>query len=140
MNVMSLLPHLPWLRDVLGRMLQGAARGKSPQVYAALFLEEIPDDVSGETVLQLLGAPDWFASICKLIPQWNDSRLYPWLDAARTEILTTIHRSMGVPPGAAHGVSAPHVSQDPTPAAAPPPRRPTDEIDRPTKLPSLTGD
>lgn len=140
MNLMSLLPHLPWLRDVLTRMLQAAQRGKSPQVYAALFLEEVPDDVSGETVLELLGAPDWFARIVKLIPQWNDSQLYPWLDAARTEILTTIQRSMGVPPGAAHGDSAPRVSQDPSPAAAPPPRRNTDEIDRPTKIPSLTGD
>lgn len=145
MNLMSLMPHLPWLRDVLTRMLQGAARGKSPQVYAALFLEEVPDEVSGETVLELLGAPDWFANICKVVPQWNDSRVYPWLELARRDILSTVQQSMGAPPTAAHDASQSRVTQAaptgaPSLQGAPSPRRNTDEIDRPTKLPSLTGD
>lgn len=140
MNLMSLLPHLPWLRDVLTRMFQAAQRGKSPQVYAALFLEEVPDEVSGETVLELLGAQNWFANICKVVPQWNDSQLYPWLDTARREILITVQRSMGPPHAAAHDATQPRVTQASTPVAAPPRQQATDGIDRPTKLPSLTGD
>lgn len=141
MNLLSLLPHLPWLKDVLARMLQGAMRGKSPQVYAALFLEEVPDEVSGETILQLLGAEDWFASLCKLEPRWNDSRLVPWLQAARADILTTIQNAIGSTAAPMITESAPPISQ-PEPSAPPASvaRRNTGEIDRPTKLPSLTGD
>ena len=139
MNLLALLPHLPWLKDMLGLLLSAATKNKDPEVYAALFLEEVPEEIGAEQIAGLLAPANWFQQLCQLEPRWNTSELYPWIERVRTLILQQVvpgpDALSGGPGNEARG-REPQSAQAP----APKPQRNTGEIDRPTRLPSLTGD
>jgi len=144
MSLFSLMPHLPWLREMLGLLLTAASRGKDPEVYAALFLEELPEDIDAPTILALLGPESWFQQLCSLESRWNDARLYPWIERVRHLILSQVAPEAGQEPArdVAHGpppVPQTHPSSVPAPAPRAKPQN-AGEVDRPMKLPSLTGD
>lgn len=136
MNLVSLLPHVPWLRDQLARMGTAAVRGKDPDVYAALFLEELPDGVSPGLVVQLLSRGDWYQQLCQLEPRLNREDLVPWFERMRQYLLGYLQNSSGPVEGGPVVASTPSI---PAPVPAPTKSPPT-EIQRPTKLPSLMGD
>lgn len=152
MNLLSLMQHIPWLREQLARMLQAAHRNRDPEVYAAMLMEELPDGLDPHIVGQLLSRSDWFVQVCQMVPQWNDARVYPWIEHARNLIL----QSLAGRPGFT-GSPAPVASAMPesggvdaqaglTVGPAPKPlqvvksQRANGEVDRPTRLPSLMGD
>jgi hypothetical protein len=115
--MLDLLPHLPWLREQLSRCANAAARQRDPQLYAAMFLEELPEGLTVERVAQLLNAPDWFAQLSRF-----DARIGaqgPWWAALRREVLVYIQEVL-------------------TPKTHP--AQSSGEIQRPTAPPSLMGD
>lgn len=154
MNMMQLLPHLPWLKDQLARMGQAAVKARSPEVYAAMFLEELPDAVDINIVAQLLAAADWYQRLCQLEPRLNREDLLPWFTALRADILQSIQQETGAVMGSHSMPTASHDSraatrvevQGPDAGAAPPPPAVSvpaprqSEPSRPTKIPSLTGE
>lgn len=117
--MLELLPHVGWLKEQLSRCVGAAAKQRDAQLYAAMFLEELPDGLTPEKVFELLSAPDWYAKLCAF-----DGRVAqqgPWWASMRQAILDYI--------------------RDADPALA---RRAvstvTGEVQRPTSLPSLTGE
>jgi hypothetical protein len=133
MNMLALLPHLPWLKDQLGRMGQAAAKGRDPEVYAAMFLEELPDGIDIVLVGQLLSRSDWYAQLVQIEPRLNREDLAPWFEVLRAHLVASIQAEL-------QGVGQASAPQ-PVASTAPAPTRATvTEIQRPTKLPSLTGE
>ncbi len=111
--VLDLLPHVPWLQEQLARCASAAAKDRDPQLYAAVFLEELPEGLKPERILELLSAPDWFQKLCGF-----DARIAnqgAWWDAMRRQLLEYLREAIG-------------------------PRPPVStEVQRPMSLPSLTG-
>jgi hypothetical protein len=141
LGLLALAPHLPWLREQLARMGNAAVKGRDPEVYAALFLEELPDAIPARTVLDLLTAADWYQKLCQVEPRLNREDLVPWFTKARDRMVAIVSRApeLAGGPSTLSGSAAPAaVTPAPTPVAKPKPN--TGEIQRPTKLPSLTGD
>ena len=148
MNLFALMPHLPWLKEQLARMVTAATKGKDPEVYAALFLEELPDGIDAGTVGLLLASTDWYQKLMQLEPRLNDARIFPWFDRLRGLMLHSLQESLGVTFGE-H--SPPQPSEDPraatrvevkgTPRAIDPDaqlRRLTpNEVERPSGVPDL---
>lgn len=116
-SMLDLLPHLPWLREQLGRCASAAQKNRDPQLYAAMFLEELPEKLSLERVVQLVQDPQWLGKLAHF-----DARIaqqVPWWEAMRSELLTYIQEQL---------------------QPEPPARRKTGEIERPTVPPSITGE
>lgn len=150
-SMLSLLPHVPWLKEQLARMGHAAVKGRDPEVYAALFLEELPEGVEPQTVAGLLSRGDWYGQLMGFEPRLNREDLVPWFTAVRTYIL----RQLGVSADAPGGTSPqPAPAQGASPArggspvlavssAALPTRSvagSVEEVQRPTRIPSLMGD
>lgn len=130
---MSLIKHIPWLRGQLHKWVPAAERGKSPQVYGLLFVEESPEDLDAHVMLDLLSRPDWFEQLSQL-----DGRIVPhraWFLQLHQAIVGEIQARI-------------RAAQQPNPAAAT--VKPVTaavrralaegEIDRPQGLPSLYGE
>ncbi len=116
--MMDLIQHVPWLREQLGRCASAAMRERDPQLYAALFLEELPEGLKPERVLQLLSQSDWYQTLSQF-----DARIAhqgPWWTVMRDQLIAYIQESL-----------------TPDPAQQ---RRASGEIERPAALPSLTGE
>lgn len=141
MNLFSLMQHLPWIKEQLARLGPAAARGKDPELYAALFLEELPEGITPETLGALLSREDWFHQLAQLDPRINSSALYPWFEALRGFILQSLHQEVAQPlAGVATPVAGPGAVAPISTVGAAPTRQRTGEVERPTKIPSLTGD
>lgn len=149
MAMMSLIPHLAWLRDQLSRMLVAATNQRDPEVYAAIFLEELPNGVSSQTLGQLLGADDWFEHLVQLDPRLGQVDCGQWFAQVRQLILVSIEEELGASI-ARHGRPSRGSSADSRatvqvavrgPAeSASAPQVGKDGVERPGKLPSLSGD
>jgi hypothetical protein len=116
-GMLDLLPHVPWLREQLGRCAEAAEKERDPQLYAALFLEELPEGLGPERVVELLSRSDWFQALARM-----DGRIAaqgPWWAAMREQLLIEIREAM---------------------QPAPRRRAPSGEVERPTAPPSLTGE
>jgi len=156
MNLIKLLPHLPWLKEQLFRMGQAAVKGRDPELYAALFLEELPDGIGPDVVGQLLAREDWYAQLCQVEPRMNRPDIVPWFTAARNAILQSLEQELGAAVGAHAPATAspdprartvvevrgPEAAGNSAPVqpAASAPKPAVKEPGRPTQLPSLTGD
>lgn len=128
MNYLALLPHLPWLKAMLVKLGKAAQSGKNHQVYAALFVEELPDTLDVNQVGQLLSASDWYQKLCQVEPRLDHADFLPWFTALRDEVLRLL-RPAGE--GQPQPVPAPSASPKPKPQAV--------EVERPTRVPSLDG-
>lgn len=136
LELMPLLPHLGWLKAQIQRWGTAATRNKDPQVYAALFIEELPEDVDVAVVGNLLSAPDWYQKLISIDSRLNREDLLPWFTNLRRQILQLIQ----VSPAGGNVPSGSTLPQGvPVPVAAPVKVKSTDVI-HPTKPPSLTGD
>lgn len=127
MNLMTLLPHLPWLKEQLSRCLKAATVGRDPELYAALFVEELPDGIEPATVVELLSRPDWYTQLVRMDERLNNADLVPWFTRMMQGVLNSMARE--AQPQTAENATAP----------APSPKS-TGEVQRPTRLPSLTGE
>lgn len=160
MNLFALAPHLPWLKDQLNRMGNAAVRGKDPELYAALFLEELPEGIDINVVGQLLAAQDWFGKLCAVDGRLNREDFLPWFTSLRDHILRSLQAESGAHmaqhsepqpsqdlrartvvnvrgPGEVVDVAASASGGDRGHSA---PARQTGEVERPQGLPSLGGD
>lgn len=140
MSMMALLPHLPWLKEQLARFGKAAVAQRDPSLYAALFLEELPESIDVNVVGQLLSAPDWYAKLIQLEPRLNRDDLLPWFSHLRDGILRELRDD--TPPSQPAG-SAPVVPPAVSSTAVLPvlPVLPAQkEFTRPTQAPSLMGD
>lgn len=117
--MLDLLPHLPWLKAQLSKLANAAARNRDPELYAAMFLEELPSNLSAQRVLELLSRADWLDQLARFEPAIVDATV-PWWQRLQTLILAMIREAQAPPAAAPKAVPAP--------------------ITRPQGLPSLTGE
>lgn len=121
--MLDLLPHLPWLKAQLSKLAQAAARNRDPELYAAMFLEELPAGLPPQRVFELLSRADWLEQLARFEPSIATNTT-PWWQRLQVLILTMIQEAQAPPP-------------KPTPprgVPAPP------AVVRPQGLPSLTGE
>jgi hypothetical protein len=114
LDLLDLAPHVPWLREQLTKMSSAAQRNRDPELYAAMFLEELPQGLTAQRVLELLSRSDWLPLLARFNAQIAQQG--PWWTRTRDCIVGYIHE------------------------AAAPSRVVTGEIERPQSLPSLIGD
>jgi len=134
MNLMSLLPHLPWLKEQLARCLMAATKGKDPELYAALFVEELPEGIPPSVVVELLSRPDWFSQLVRIDERLNRAELVPWFTQMMQGVLNSMSRE-------AAPVVTDQTAQTARNAAAPSSATASKhEMRRPTQIPSLTGE
>lgn len=116
-NMLDLLPHIPWLREQLAKLANAASRGRDPDVYAAMFLEELPQGLAPQRVLELLIRSDWLQQLGRF-----DARIptqAPWWTQLREDLAGYIQEAT---------------------APAPVPKAASGELERPAALPSLSGE
>lgn len=118
-GMLDLLPHLPWLKAQLAKLATAAARNRDPELYAAMFLEELPAGLTPQRVLDLLSRPDWLNQLARFEPAIVDATV-PWWQRLQTLIVGMIRESQ----------------QPPVPAPKPTPA----QVVRPHGVPSLTGE
>ncbi len=140
--VFGLLKHLPFLRSHLNRWVLAAAKNAPPALYAQVFFTEAPDDMDPRELMELLSREDWLQQLAKL--DGRVAQLQPWFHALHDVLVNTLRAdylnvggagaavdsSGGGTPTAAAAVPAPSAARRVSPG----------EIERPMKLPSMTGD
>lgn len=71
-----MLQLLQWLKQQTVMLCHQASKGKDPGLYAELFLDNLPDGLTPETILAQLEAPDAIQKLAKLnanvlnFPEW----------------------------------------------------------------------
>ncbi len=116
LDLLDLAPHVSWLRAQLQKMSSAAARNRDPELYAAMFLEELPAGLTPDRVLQLLSRSDWPQLLARFNPQVMSQQ--DWWTRAQRCIVGFIQE-----------------------AANPEPHRSSSgEVDRPQGVPSLYGE
>lgn len=79
------LQLLSWMRDMISQLLKAATRNANPELYAELFVDELPESISDQQVLSLLSADDWWQKLSLF-----DSRIVPyehWFAQLRESLL-----------------------------------------------------
>jgi hypothetical protein len=122
LDLLDLAPHVAWLQGQLNKMGTAATRGRDPSLYAAMFLEELPEGLTPQRVHQLLSRPDWLELLARFNAQVVQQA--PWWTRTRGAIIAYIEEA-----------AQPAETQPSRKTAAP-----QGQIDRPQGLPSLTGE
>jgi hypothetical protein len=122
-GMLDLLPHLSWLKTQLAKLAGAAHRNRDPELYAAMFLEELPNGLTPQRVLELLSRSDWLAQLARFEPSIDDT-IAPWWNQLRECLFAMIHE-------AAAAATAPKKSALELRAG---------EVERPQAMPSLTGE
>lgn len=136
-EMLGLLKHLPWLRGQVNRWVLAAEKNANPQLYAQVFVADSPKDLEAADVMTLLSREDWLQQLMSLDRRVAQHQSwFVQLHRFLVHILQTEFLSAGAvtdePVSASTGEPA---------ASAPAPRRVVSgEVDRPMKIPSLTGD
>lgn len=132
--MLGLMQHIPWMRAQINRWVGAAQKQSPPPLYAQLFFVEAPDSLEPQTVFELLSRSDWFTRLADLdqrvtqFESWFTELHQLLMHTLQTEYLNSASSSSDVP--------RPEVV---TPSPAPR-RVVTGDVERPMKLPSLTGD
>jgi hypothetical protein len=140
--VLGLLKHLPFLRSHLNRWVLAAQKSAPPGLYAQVFFTEAPDDLDPRELMELLQKEDWLQQLTRL--DARIAQVQPWFHELHAILVHTLETEYlnvggagmvaptsvggGTPPTAA--VSAPSTVR----------RVVSGEVERPMKLPSMTGD
>lgn len=69
MNLIQAAKLIPWLKGEVEKFLPAAAKRRDPSVYAALLLEELPEDQDPLALEQFVTRPDWFQWLQQLDPR-----------------------------------------------------------------------
>ncbi len=120
-GMLDLLPHLPWLKAQLSKLATAAGRARDPELYAAMFLEELPPGLTPNRVLELLSRSDWLNQLARFEPAIVDATV-PWWGQLRTSLLGMIQEAA------------------PPPVSKPTPKTVPTQVARPQGVPSLTGE
>lgn len=79
---------LGWIKQQTQLLVYQAARGKDPQLYADLFLDNLPQGVSLETIHEQMSAPDALEKLAQVNPA---VRQHPeWMERFRQAVLDGI--------------------------------------------------
>ncbi len=116
-GMLDLLPHLTWLKGQLSKLANAAGRARDPELYAAMFLEELPPNLAPKRVLELLTREDWLQQLARFEPAITDATV-PWWQALQQSLVGMIQEAM-----------APSLA-----------KKSSGEIERPSAVPSLTGE
>lgn len=131
-SMLDLIPHVAWLQARLGELVAAAARGRDPQLYAAMFLEKLTETtLPAARVLELLSRSDWLTQLARFDARIAEQPVTWWNDLHR-DLVGMIQEAI-VPPS-----TTPAAVNRPQPARRVVKESP--EMDRPQGLPSLTGD
>lgn len=87
-----MLRLLPWLKNQLEFLLVKAARDSDPGLYAELLIDNIPEGVAPQKILDLLSREDWWS----VLSQFN-SHVAPyagWFGNLRAEIVAGLTASL----------------------------------------------
>lgn len=141
----GLLKHLPFLRSHLNRWVLAAQKNASPALYAQVFFTEAPDDMDPRELLELLQREDWLLRLAQL--DGRVEQVQPWFYALHQVLVHTLHTQFlnpsadgaGARMAGSGGETTSPIAASPAPPAAIR-RVVTGEVERPVKLPSLTGD
>jgi len=80
-----MLKLLNWIKQQTALLCYQAARGKDPQLYADLFLDNIPQGVSLDTIYEQMEKPDAIAKLAEVNP--NVLKFPEWMEAFRQAVL-----------------------------------------------------
>lgn len=131
MGLMQTLKMVPWLKGQLHMLIDRAVRDSDPKLYAEVVLDSIPEDISGDVLIDFLNKPEWLQTLHQF-----DSRVgqhQKWFTELRAEILllaAEIKREIAEAKAGAPGATTP-ADQSEIPADAGP--------DMPRGPPSLMG-
>lgn len=90
---------LPIIRQQLAKLLTWAAQNKRVELYAEVFLDELPaivhSYVTAEQALAALKREDWYDHLVALDPRLKDwAATREWLDAMRRELIEIIEEQI----------------------------------------------
>lgn len=85
---MNTLQLIQWLGKQVQHLLVQASRGKSPELYAEVFLDNLPPGLEDATILEHLKAPDAMEKLAKLDRRVLQFR--PWFEAWGAEVVSMI--------------------------------------------------
>jgi hypothetical protein len=91
MNVIQMAKILPWLQAQVKALLVQAQRDKEPALYAAVFLDNLPEFVPVELILQRFSQPnaiDELGSINAGVLRYRE-----WFEEFRIEVLNAIQEA-----------------------------------------------
>lgn len=81
----------PIARNHLNKVLQWALKDRDPEVYAEVFIDELPDlsaYLTVDQVLEHLQNPQWFEKICELEPALKDHKQF--CEEMHTEVIEIV--------------------------------------------------
>src|ERR1051325_11466057 len=97
-QTLALLRLQPWLKTQLAMAIDKAARGSDPVVIALRIIDDIPDGIAPNTLVQFIVREDWFS-----ILQQFDARVTPyeaWFTQMRQAMLEEFDAATQVQPPA----------------------------------------
>lgn len=89
----GMLALIPWLKTQLEMCLQKAARGSDPGLIAERLIDDLPDGVKPEQLLELIARADWWAQMQRFDPRV--AQYGPWFARMREAILEQFNASSG---------------------------------------------
>lgn len=75
-----------WFRELIAKWFKAAQRNGNPELYAELFIDELPDSITDDQIISMLGADDWWMKLVAF-----ESKLAPyqgWFTQLRAHILS----------------------------------------------------
>lgn len=85
-NILKAARLIPWLKAQIEKFLPAARRrGSDPELYAALMLDELPEDQDADALTQFVERPDWFEWLKSIDPRVAESP--QWFAQMRAHLL-----------------------------------------------------
>jgi hypothetical protein len=84
----AMLEKINWLRAQTATLVFQAQRGRDPELYAAVMLDNLPDYISDEEIQQRMAAPDAVAQLAAIDPRV--AQLAPWFEEFRQAVLAML--------------------------------------------------
>ena len=79
------MKKITWLQKISADLCARAQRGKSAELYAEVFLDNLPPFVSEQEVAQRFQSPDAIAQLAQLNP--NVAQFAPWFEEFRQHVI-----------------------------------------------------
>jgi hypothetical protein len=81
-----------WFSSYVPLLLQSAAKGSDPTLYADLLADNVPDEITPEQLQQLLSRPDWYELLSNFSPDVR--RFEAWFRDMHTELLKQLNEEV----------------------------------------------
>lgn len=96
-EVDPMFEKLKWLRHQVRILIHQAARGGDPELYAAVLLDNLPDFITEEEMLERMSAPDAITQLAMLEPAVNTHAA--WFEEFRQAVLGQFENDDDSPDG-----------------------------------------